>query len=65
MTAVQIGFDEFLYWLDPPELRRDRFEWLTDEEAERLLTRRFRAFSRRGLDWHEALLLAVSPDQPA
>jgi hypothetical protein len=65
MTAVQISMAEFVRWLEPPTLRIQEVEVLSEEEIERLLVRRFRAFSQRGLGWQQALLLAVIPDSGA
>ena len=49
MTAVQISMAEFVRWLEPSTLRIQEVEVLSEEEIERLLARRFRAFSQRGL----------------
>jgi hypothetical protein len=62
MTAIQISVEEFVRWLEPPILRMQAVEALSEEEVERLLVRRFRAFSERGLSWQHALLLTVTPD---
>ena len=64
MTAVQIPFEEFLSWLEPPALHVDVLEHLSDDEVEELLVRRFRAFSRRGHSWQRAVLLAVGVQRP-
>ena len=61
MTAVQIPFDEYLRYLEPPPLVADELDFLPEEEIAELLVARFRAFVRRELDWRRALLLAVSP----
>jgi hypothetical protein len=62
MTGIQISVEEFVRWLEPPTLRMQALEVLSEEEVERLLVRRFRAFSGRGLSWQHALLLTVTPD---
>jgi hypothetical protein len=62
MTAVQVSFQEFARWLEPPVLRRDHVERLGEHDVEELLLARFRAFTRRGMVWQQALLLAVTPD---
>lgn len=64
MTAVQVPLAEFLSWLEPPALHPAGLERLADEDVEELLVRRFRAFSRRGLDWRQAVLLAVGVEPP-
>lgn len=46
-------------------LDAERFEHLTETEAESLLSSRFRGFIERGWDWKDALKLAVRPDGPA
>lgn len=62
MTAVQVPYEEFLRWLDPPPLRREHVERLAENDVEELLLARYRAFAKRGLAWQHALLLAVAPD---
>jgi hypothetical protein len=44
-------------------LDAEYFEELSADEAATLLASRFQAFSERGWDWKEALLLTVRPDQ--
>jgi hypothetical protein len=46
----------------PERLTREGFERLTAEQAERLITLRFRRFSEQGLSWSDALRRAVRPD---
>jgi hypothetical protein len=46
-------------------LDAEHFEHLTENEAESLLSSRFRGFLERGWDWKDALMLAVRPDAPA
>lgn len=46
----------------PARLTREVFERLSADEAERLISDRFRCFSEQGLGCKEALLRAVRPD---
>lgn len=62
MTAVQVPYQEFASWLEPPRLDRDRVENLGEPVIVELLLARYRAFVQRGLAWQHALLLAVTPD---
>jgi len=62
MYAAQVSVEESKGPLRPPTLRVDQAEELSVDEMERLLVCRFRAFSERGLNWQEALRMAVTPE---
>ena len=48
---------------EPPALDTRVVEGLSEEEVAQLLVARLRAFTQRGLAWHQALLRAVRPDR--
>jgi hypothetical protein len=63
MSAAQLKQEKVDRSAELPALDPQRLEALGDDDVTRLLVRRFRAFSERGLQCHEALVLAVTPDR--
>jgi hypothetical protein len=58
MSAAQSSLQEFIE-LERSTSLRERFEILTEDEANALLAERYRAFREEGHDWWRALRLAV------
>jgi hypothetical protein len=62
MTVAQLTTENVVRPAEPPPLDTHGVEVLSDDDVAQLLVRRFRAFTERGLNWHEALFLALTPD---
>jgi hypothetical protein len=58
MSAAQSSFQEFIE-LERAASLRERFEVLSEDEANALLLERYRKFCEEGHDWWRALKLAV------
>jgi hypothetical protein len=58
MSAAQSSFQEFIE-LERAASLRERFEVLSEDEANALLLERYRTFCEEGHDWWRALKLAV------
>jgi hypothetical protein len=58
MSAAQSSFQEFIE-LERAASLRERFEVLSEVEANALLVERYRTFCEEGHDWWRALKLAV------
>lgn len=54
--------EEFLGWLAIPTASKEEFEQLDEEQAIAFLAYRFRRFVELGVEWDQAVVLAVQTD---